>query len=154
MQNNEIALFQKFGLAKNSNFNYSEAVNAFIGNGYTSMAGNTYLNEIRLIEGIIIKNDVGHGHTYTFLNGIKIFHIESKQLICERNYHNTQYGENYIKSEVKSMLNDLLISTSKKEGIQINKTDVEVHVGRIVNEGFATDQRIMLINQTQKYLNA
>lgn len=96
MQNNEIALFQKFGLAKNSNFNYSEAVNAFIGNGYTSMAGNTYLNEIRLIEGIIIKNDVGHGHTYTFLNGIKIFHIESKKLICERKYHNTQYGENYI----------------------------------------------------------
>ncbi len=33
MQNNEIALFQKFGLAKNSNFNYSEAVNAFIGIG-------------------------------------------------------------------------------------------------------------------------
>ena len=154
MQNNEITLFQKFGLVKNSNFNYSEAVNAFIGNGYTSLAGNTYLNEIRLIEGIIIKNDVGHGHTYTFLNGIKIYHIETKQLICERSYHNTSYGENYIKSEVKSMLNDLLISTCQKEGIQIIKSDVEAHVGSIVNEGFSTDQRKMLLNQTQKYLNA
>ena len=52
------------------------------------------------------------------------------------------------------MLNDLLISTCQKEGIQIIKSDVEAHVGSIVNEGFSTDQRKMLLNQTQKYLNA
>ncbi len=155
MQNNEIALFQKFGLSNNSSFNYSDAVNAFIGNGFTSMAGNTYFNEIRFIEGLLIKEDVGQGYAHIFLNGIRIFHIESKKLLCEVRFkETTYYSSSYIKSQVKSMLSELLVEASVKEGLKLNKSDVARKIDSIVEEGFATDQRKMLLTQTQKYLNA
>ena len=120
MQGNERTLFQKFGLAKTGNFNYSESANAFIGNAFTSYSGNTYMNEVRLMEGLLIKEDLGQGHTYLFLNGIRIFDIKTKQLVCEKNFHNTNYSQNYIKSEVKAMLFEVLISAARKENISIN----------------------------------
>jgi hypothetical protein len=154
MQNNEIALFQKFGLSKNTNFNYSEAVNAFIGNGYTSLAGNTYFNELRFIEGLLIKEDVGQGYAHTFLNGIRIFHIESKKLLCEVRFNCTYYNLSFIKSQVKLMLSELLIIASDKEGLRLTKSDVENKIDLVVEQGFATDQRKILLTQSQKYLNA
>jgi hypothetical protein len=154
MQSNEITLFQKFGLAKNGNFNYSEGVNAFIGNGFTSNAGNTYMNEIRLMEGLLIKEDVGQGYAHTFVNGIRIFDIKTKQLLCEKGYHKTYYSQSYIKSEVKAMLTDLLLTASREDRISINLLDVENHINMLVNNAFNIDQRQMLMQQSQKFLNA
>lgn len=154
MQSNEITLFQKFGLAKNCNFNYSEGINAFIGNGFTSNAGNTYLNEIRLMEGLLIKEDVGQGHTHTFVNGIRIFDIKTKQLLCHKMYNSTFYNQNYIKSEIKAMLTELLVTASRKDRISINLLDVENHINMLVNNAFNTDQRQMLMQQSHKFLNA
>ncbi len=154
MQNNEITLFKKVGLAKASDFNYSKSVNAFIGNGYTSMAGNTYLNEIRLIEGLLVKKDVGSGYAHTFINGLQIFDIRTKQLLCEKSYHCVFYSQSFIKSEIKSMLYDLLNIASKKNEITINKSDVKKHINKLVDNAFTIDQRKMLIEQSKKYLNS
>lgn len=153
MQTSEIALLNKFGIAKCSNFNYSESVNAFIGNGYTSMAGNTYLNEIRFMEGIVIKEDVGQGYARTFVNGIRLFDLQSKTLLCERNYHCTYYSQFYIKTEVKEMLTNLLNEAARKENINFNSSDIENHIEKLVEKAFCEDQRKMIINQSQKYLN-
>ena len=154
MQSNEIVLLNKFGLAKNGNFNYSESSNAFLGNGYTSMAGNTYFNAVRLMDGIVIKEDVGHGHTYSFINAIRIYEIQSKNLICERNYHCTIYNERLLKHEVISMLFDILIDAAKVERIQIVENEVYAQIEKIVNKTFQEDQRQILFNQSQKYLGA
>ncbi len=135
MQNNEIALFQKFGLSRNTNFNYSEAVNAFIGNGFTSLAGNTYFNEVRFIEGLLIKEDVGQGYAHTFLNGIRIFHIESKKLLCEVRFNCTCYNLGYVKSQVKMMLSELLINASEKEDLILTKRDLDDKIDLIVETG-------------------
>ena len=154
MQSNELTLFQKFGLAKTGNFNYSEGANAFIGNAFTSLAGNTYMNEIRLMEGLLIKEDVGQGYAHSFVNGIRIFDIKSKQLLCERNYHCTYYNQNYIKTEVRSMLTELLIAASRKEQLYLDLSDVEKHIESLVELAFQTDQRQMLQQQTQRFLNS
>lgn len=154
MQGNNIVLFQKLGLSKLNNFNYSDSVNAFIGNGYTSTAGNTYMNEIRLLEGLLIKEDVGQGYARTFINNIKIYDLKSKELLCDKKYNCTFYNQHFIKSEVKSLLVNLLIDASRKDRIQINISDAEMHIEGLVNRAFDTDQRQMLMLQTQKYLNA
>jgi hypothetical protein len=154
MQSNEMILFNKLGLSKVGNFNYSEGVNAFIGNAYTSMAGNTYLNEIRLLEGILIKEDVGHGHTHTFINGIRVFDLRTKNLLCERSYHCTFKSDAFLKSEVNSMLTHLLIESSRKEGIIINISDVKRHIEKLVHDAFNTDQRQVLLNQSKLFLKA
>ena len=141
MQSNELTLFQKFGLVKAGNFNYSESVNAFIGNAFTSYAGNTYMNEIRLMEGLLIKNDLGQGHSYLFLNGIRIFDVKSRQLICEKSFHNTGYNQSYIKSEVKTMLLEVLVSAARKDQIYINISEVKNHIDMLAEKAFNTDQR-------------
>lgn len=148
----EIALFQKFGLSTNSNFKYSEIANSFIGNGYTSYAGNTYFNEVRFMDGILIKEDVGHGYAHTFLNGVKVFDIKSKVLLCEKTYDTTFYSESLIKREVKDMLSNLLLDTSRKQGISLNMQDVNNHIERLINDAFSTDQRKMMLNQSKLYL--
>lgn len=154
MQGNNIVLFQKLGLSKISNFNYSENVNAFIGNGYTSNAGNTYLNEIRLLEGLLIKEDVGQGYARTFINCIKIYDLKNKELLCEKTYNCTFYDKYFIKNEVASMLIETLIEATKKDNLNIDLFDAKNHVELLVNKAFDTDQRQILIQQTQKYLNA
>ena len=154
MQTKEIALLNKFGIAKSGNFTYSESVNAFIGNGYTSMAGNTYLNEIRFMEGIVIKEDVGQGYARTFVNGIRLFDLQSKTLLCERNYHCTYYSQSLIRTEVKEMLTHLLNEAARKENLSFNSVDIKNHIEKLVDKAFSEDQRKMIINQSQKYLNA
>jgi hypothetical protein len=153
MQTQEIALLNKFGIAKGNNFSYSESVNAFIGNGYISMAGNTYLNEIRFMEGIVIKEDVGQGYSRTFVNGIRLFDLQSKTLLCERNYHCTFYSQFHIKTEVKDMLTNLLNEAARKENISFSSSDIKNHIERLVDKAFSEDQRKMIINQSQKYLS-
>lgn len=153
MQNNEIALLNKFGIVKGGNFNYSESANAFLGNGYTSAAGNMYFDSIRLIEGIVIKEDAAHGHTHSFINGIKIYDIQNKTLLCDQSYHRAFYSISFIKNEVITMLFTLLIDASKKEGYQVNSKEVHDHIESLVTKAFNEDQRQILLNQSQKYLN-
>lgn len=56
MQNNEIALLNKFGIAKGSNFNYSESANAFLGIGE--------------IKDLLIVEQIAEGTGCTYLCGI------------------------------------------------------------------------------------
>lgn len=151
----DIALFEKFGLAtSSSNFTYSEVANSFLGNAFTSLAGNTYFNEVRFVEGLLIKEDVGQGYTYTFLNGLRVYDIKTKTLLCEKTYHNKVYSLYFLKSEVKRMLQDLIISSAKKEGVLLAESEVGAKLEQIINNSFAKDQRQMLIEQTQLYLNS
>ena len=90
-----IEIFKKFGVSSvASNVTYSASLNVFTGNGYTSAAGNNYFNAFRFAEGILIKEDVGVGYARTFLNGIRIFDLSSKTLLCERSYHCCYYDKN------------------------------------------------------------
>ena len=136
MNQNEITLFQKAGLKASDNFNYSESSNAFIGNGYTSLAGNTYFNELRLIEGLLIKEDVGQGCLYTFLNGIRIFDLRTKNLLCERIYHNQMHSVVFVKSEIKSLLYQLITSADIIDGRKFIESEMKVNIDRIVDDAF------------------
>ena len=96
MENNSLALLNKFGLAKTGSFNYSDQSNAFLGNGFTSAAGNTYFNSLRFVEGILVKEDVGQGYSRTFINAIRIYDIKSKDLLCEKSYHCAYYSKSFL----------------------------------------------------------
>lgn len=149
----EISILKTIGLSINSNFKYSQEANSFIGNAYTSLAGNTYFNGIRFIEGVLVKEDVGHGHTYTFLNGIKIYDLKTKTLLCEKNYHCTYYNKVFIIGEVESMLTDFLFESAQKEGIIINRIDLKNHIENIVARAFKTDQRSIISNKKKLYIS-
>lgn len=152
MNNNEIMLLNRFGLVTNKGYQYSEIANIFYSSGYTSMAGNTYYNALRLCEGIVIKEDVGQGYIHTFLNGIRIFDISSKNILCEKSYHCQYYDKFFIKNEVVEMLKELLFDASKKCGLTLDKFEIARQIELVVRKAFNEDQRILLQTQSQKYL--
>ena len=154
MQSNEIALLNKFGITSNGTKIYSEESNSFLGNGYTSMAGNTYFNSVRFLEGIVIKEDVGNGHTHTFVNGIRLYGLKDKTLLCERNYHCCFYSKSFIMGEVISMLTELLLTAATKEKLLINVDQVKLKIESIVKVAFENDQRQVLFNQIHKHLES
>ena len=151
--NNTLTLLKKKGLI-NSNISYSEISNAFITKGYTSIAGNTYFNSIRVAEGILIKEDVGQGYAHTFLNGIKIYSIRDKTLIADKRFNNVRYSQSRMKSETKKLLLNMLEESAKAEGYVFNIKDSEIIIENILNKALKENQNDFIKKQTSKYLIA
>ena len=148
---NSLVLLNNLGISKNGSLTYSEVSNAFLTQGYTSMAGNAYFNSLRLMEGILIKEDVGQGYSRTFINGIMLYDT-SKNLLCEKSYHCIFYNKWFIKSEVKIMIKKLLIESCRKDSISIDEFDIEKHINKLVDKAFNTDQREVVREYSQRQL--
>jgi len=144
---NEIAIFKNFGLTTPANISYSAPMNAFVGSGYTSMAGNTYFNSARFAEGILIKEDVGEGWLHTFLNGIHIYDLHTKKLLCEQSFDCHFYSKETVKNDVKRMLKELVLKAAQKEGRILNQGDIHSKINSMIDRSFATNQVEMLGNQ-------
>ena len=136
---NEIALFRNFGLATPANITYSSPMNAFVGQGYTSMAGNTYFNAVRFAEGILIKEDVANGYARTFLNGLKIYDLHTKKLLCEESFHCHYYSKDAVKSDVKRMLTNLILKAARQENRYLCEGEVRGRICQIIDRAFSTN---------------
>lgn len=145
---NSITVFQKFGL-ENPNISFSEVSNSFITNGFTSAAGNTYYNSLRLAEGILIKEDLGQGYCYTFLNAINIYSITDKKLLASKNFHNVVYSKQRLKSEAKKLLINILQNSAVQEGFYFDTDKAEQITDDVLNCAFNEDPRILLSRLTQ-----
>jgi hypothetical protein len=154
METNNNELFQQNGLSKISQFSYAENLNAFVGEGYRSQAGNTYFNSVRFVEGIFIKEEVGEGYIHTFLNGLKIIDIQKRTLISERSYHCRIYSKSFIIDEVVEMLVNVLTTKSNGVNSELKKENVIGQVNAIVMNAFETDQRVTFQNQMGRLLTA
>jgi len=152
MKNTELQILEKVGLVKNGGYNYSEIANAFLSTGYTSSAGNTYLNSIRLAEGILIKESIGHGWYYTFLNGIKIYTIKDKVLVAEKHFHNHVYSKQNLRIEIEELLIKQIKEMADHQNVQISVSIVKQKIKSILDQAFNEDQRKMLQNQIKKLL--
>ncbi len=151
--NNSVANFEKYGLI-NANISYSEVANTFLTSGYTSSAGNTYFNSIRVAEGILIKEDVGVGYAHSFLNGLRIYSIKDQTLIADKSFHTVYYSVSRVKAESKMMLLDVLQTAATNEGYAFDYFQAEALVDKILNKAIHSNQVEVLRQQTQKYLLA
>lgn len=147
-----MVIFEKYGLI-NSTVSYSEMANAFLTTGYTSAAGNTYFNSIRLAEGILIKEDIGVGYAHTFLNGLKIYSIKDKTLIADKAFHSLFYNPLNVTKEAKKMLMNLLEEVASQGNIFFDRLSAERTIDTVLKKAMNNDQRSMIINQAQKYLS-
>jgi hypothetical protein len=150
---NSIAIFQKHGLI-HSNLSYSEVANAFLSSGYTSRAGNTYFNSVRVAEGILIKEDIGQGYKYAFLNGIKIYSIKDKTLLADKSFHNVIYSKSRMKTEAKQLLLKMLQEASIAEGYTFDFHQAEKIVEDLLDTALNENQHKMMLAQAKKYLHA
>lgn len=145
-------ILRNFGSNSSSAVAYSPNVNAYLTNGYVSCAGNTYFNAIRIGDGFVIKEDVGQGYLHTFLNGIRIYSLKDRKLLADKTYHKVIYSTETVKSEVCTLITDVIIEASRNEDHQPNWYEVRSAVSKLVYEAFTADQRQMLSKQNANYL--
>lgn len=139
----DIALFRSFGLATPASFNYSQPMNAFVGNGYTSSVGNTYFNAVRFVEGLLIKEDVGEGYSATFLNGIQIFDLRTHSLLAEKRYPmygGAFYSKELVKNLTAELLEELILKEAKKQNRILNQPDVKRTLSSVISKAFGKNQ--------------
>lgn len=127
-------------LVSNSGVTYSAQANAFLTQAYVSAANNAYFNAIRFAEGIIIKEDVGQGHTHTFLNGLRIYHAASHTLLADRSYHCCFYSTHIVKEESRQLLVEALEKAVKSTGASFNRAEAQQLINKVITEAFEKDQ--------------
>ncbi|QDO95307.1 hypothetical protein FNB79_15455 [Formosa sediminum] len=148
--NNETTFLEKFGLTT-TNINYSRSLNSVVTEGYTSKAGNTYFNSLRLVEGIIIKEDIGIGHTHSFLNGIKIYDLKNRTLIAEQTFRCEIYSKNALRVHLKKLLLDTLKKASQVEGYKLDMGRTLSIIEQAVNKALNQDQSKLFTKQLKGY---
>jgi len=140
---NEIAIFNKFGLSTSSNFSYSSVDNAFVGNLYISMSGRSYCNKARFIDGLVIKEDVGRNDYGTYLNGLHIYDINSRVLLCEEVFP-MYCGRNYSKYEVmriaKELLYNLIVREAAAQGCNVDRAEVMRKLSELISRCMEENQ--------------
>jgi hypothetical protein len=145
----EMILSKITGLQSN-NIKFSAEANAFLGNAYTSIAGNHYFNAVRFGEGILIKEDIGHGYKYTFLNGLRVYSIKEKKLIADASFHCQVYNKDLVRNKVTSLLIDKLNEAAEQQGFSFNENDAKRIVKQIVEQAFVVDQRALAEKQLKR----
>ena len=105
-----------------SKVSYNSSKNLYETSGYTSAAGNTYYQGIRLSDRIIVKYDLGQGYLYLFLNGIQIYGYNGteKTLLASRAFQCTGFTESFAQRQCVDMLKNYLVSQTKMLGTQVS----------------------------------
>ena len=133
---------------------YSESANAFLTDGYTSQAGNTYLNSFKFGDGILIKEDIGIGYLHKFLNGLRIYSLRSGELLVDKSYHCFYYSKPSIIEESCELLFNILKQAVEVEGKTIDHTLAKQEIKRIIENAMECNQLEIMNQQGTKYLNS
>lgn len=139
-----------FGNRKENIPVYNESQRMFISSNYTSAAGHLYYKGIRFSERLVMIEQVGLYHNWTYIDGIELYAFNGTEriLISKKQYEKEFYNMTLIKEEVKQMLQGYFKSQIllKKE----NATDdiLLKHTEETINSLYENK-----IEQMSKYLN-
>lgn len=115
---------------------YNADKNIYLSSGYTSAAGNTYFQGLRLSDRIIINYDFGQGYAYLFLNGIRIYGYngKNKRLIASRSYYCQTFWEGFAKRECEKMLMEYMTGQMKLMNVSVDQCQLEDFSKSLVQE--------------------
>jgi hypothetical protein len=124
--------------------NYNSSHNMYYTNGYTSAAGNTYYQGLRLSDRLVIKYDFGQGYLYTFLNAIYLYGFDGKntRLIATRDYYCQAYNESFARRESEEMLTEYLCGQTKLMGGNVDRNQLEQFAVALVGETLKNQRQL------------
>lgn len=95
-----------FGNIKENIPVYNEAQRMFISSNYTSAAGHLYYKGIRFSERLVMIEQVGLYHNWTYIDGVELYAFNGNErvLIAKKQFNKEFYNMEFIKNEVKQML--------------------------------------------------
>mgnify|MGYP001752246567 FL=1 len=122
-----------------SSVTYNAQNNIFLTNGYTSAAGNTYYQGIRVSDRIAVKYNIGQGYWHTFLNGIEVYGYDGSKarLIGSRCYSCYFFSESNAKKEAVEIVLDYMRSQVKLLGASVNSKQLEEFSEKIVDGAYS-----------------
>ena len=128
MTNNSLIVAAKSALPSlGNNVTYSDAAKMFLSPGYTSAAGNTYQEGLRLSRYIAVDYSIGNVYCRSFLNGVKLYIWDNNKpkLVAHRTFDCYFLSESAIKNETERIVKEHLKNSCKVLGLG-NATDSEL----------------------------
>ena len=128
MTNNSLIVAAKSALPSlANNFTYNDAAKMFLTPGYTSAAGNTYQEGLRLSRYLAVDYSIGHGWRHSFLNGVKLYIWDNNKpkLVAHRTFSCYYLSQESINYETVRIVKEHLKSSCKVLGLG-NATDSEL----------------------------
>ena len=97
---------------------YKDIAKMFLSSGWTSVAGNTYQEGVRLSDKFVVKYNIGHGYMYTFLNGINLYGFDGKKLklIASRCFNCYVWNDRDVKDETVRLLSKFFEDQCRAHG--------------------------------------
>lgn len=119
-----------------SRLTYNEKKNIILTEGYTSEAGNIYFQGIRMSDRIVISYQFGQGYCYLFLNGIRIYAYNGKelQLISQDFFNCYVFSEESAKSTAIRMVKNYLSNQATITGRSVENRIIEEMATSLVFE--------------------
>ena len=110
-----------------NNVTYNDAAKMFLTPGYTSAAGNTYQEGLRLSRYLAVDYSIGHGWRHSFLNGVKLYIWDNNKpkLVAHRSFSCYFLSQDAINYETERIVKEHLKSSCKVLGLG-NATDSEL----------------------------
>ena len=114
--------------------------------GYTSAAGNTYYQGIRLSDRLVITVSLADGYMYTFMNGLRLycFDGQNQKLIGSRSYNCYTYSSSRACSESEEILFNYLKSQGALMNANVSDSQLRDFAHEIVKE--AMQNKVKSIN--------
>jgi len=96
----------KYGNVKENIPVYNESQRMFISSNYTSAAGHLYYKGIRFSERLVMIEQVGLYHNWTYIDGVELYAFNGNErvLIAKKQFDKEFYNMEFIKNEVKQMM--------------------------------------------------
>lgn len=115
---------------------YNSSMGAFLTDGWTSAAGNTYGQLMYLSPQLAIVCDFGIGYAYTFLNGIKVLRFNGREaeLVDSRSYHCCFYNDSFVRRESAEIVAQFIESQLLLSGALVSSSDVTEMAHRLVGD--------------------
>jgi len=132
---------------------YRSDLNLFVGEAYTSLAGNTYFSGLRLAPGVAIKTEIGIGWARVFLNGISLYSTDGKRtLLARRNFHCYFHSIAAERRECVRLVADVLLAMLCEEEARLSQNEVLQLAQSIVHAAFEGHQLQTLLKHLQSQI--
>jgi hypothetical protein len=123
-----------FGNLKENIPVYNEAQRMFISSNYTSAAGHLYYKGIRFSERLVMIEQVGLYHNWTYIDGIELYAFNGTErvLIAKKQFDKVFYNMEFIKEEVNQMLHSYFKSQILLKNENASPEIIEQHTNETI----------------------
>jgi len=122
-----------------NNPRWHEDMKMFVMSEYESAAGHRYIRGIRFSDKVAVIIDYSLWHSWTYLDTIEIYRFNGTdmEMIGKKKFDKVFYSDSLVHSEVKSMLEQALISMAHMNGAEFS----EDQIGRDTEQLVAATER-------------